>query len=362
MPRPSGSTEALVNLSRRHARGWFARLVAALLTLAGCTTGCATPEESPGGVGTSTAAVGGIGHRAIGVYDLRNHALCSGSLVAPNAVLTARHCVQLPTVGISDPRDFFVWAGDSDAHMSSRRDVSAIVSLGGTYDTLGDLAGRDIALLVLDGPLRANRSGLHRGALRSRVVLVEGLGATARGDLPGRLRRTEAPVIRASSNELFTTAVTCDGDSGGPAFDGSGRVVAVASFRGLGECGAGTSEFSRIEPHLGWLDAVIAEGPAACSHSGRCQVRLRCEGQGCLPGGARCSSPLDCASGICVEQSSFDRVCGRRCDPRLGASQCGGQQVCERQRDDTAFACRPRDDLAHPRLPRATVSDGVSGI
>ncbi len=178
---------------------------------------------------------------------------CSGVLVAPNLVLTARHCVT-----------YFNESSECGAPLRGEIAPSLITVSAGVYANPKSPAARatrffvpaaqnlcsdDIALVALDKDVQ----GITPVKVRFGPVAVnevttaigygtQGSGRRQRADVkvlalgPANASYTTATgqklAMNVHANEVATTESTCYGDSGGPLLDGLGQVVAVAS-RGL---------------------------------------------------------------------------------------------------------------------------------
>lgn len=188
--------------------------------------------------------------------------LCSGALLAPNVVLTARHCVSKNvTTSVScdengksangkhiaadeDPADVAVYVGASPSFASRPPAVAkAIVAPTGDY-----LCDSDIALVVLERPLTGVEPlavRLDGAARHGETIRAVGYGQNdAKEPIGTRFRKEGVPVlamgkaISASKTPLgaheFEVAKSiCQGDSGGPAIsEETGAVIGVVSRGG----------------------------------------------------------------------------------------------------------------------------------
>jgi trypsin len=183
--------------------------------------------------------------------------LCSGTLIAPNTVLTAGHCGSV--------------TGDAVASPVAYPPQLIDVKIGGLHETEGEdvpvskvtvepnylvNSGYDITLLTLSRnstktPTRV--SGSSESSLWSAGTLetIAGWGTTQEnGDTPDTLQEAQVPITTDSycggaySDFDAKTMIcagypqggtdTCQGDSGGPLFghaaDGTLRVVGATSF------------------------------------------------------------------------------------------------------------------------------------
>jgi MYXO-CTERM domain-containing protein len=204
---------------------------------------------------------------AVGAYAIDGGygGMCTGTLVAPDIVLTAAHCAE----GAGD-RDSFILAADiENAYLSDLRSVDeAMVHPG--YD--GDAYHtHDIALLRLsqeqdDLDFIPVYTGDMDESWHGTWFHFVGYGSNTYYGGPGSglKRETDVEVYEVYSHEVATYTEgtnTCSGDSGGPAFvdiDGRWYVAAVVSAgfaleQGQDSCSGGGWNM-RTDAEIGFLD------------------------------------------------------------------------------------------------------------
>jgi hypothetical protein len=255
-----------------------ALLVIGLLALP-AAAGAAPPRENI--VGGSQAAPGELPAQAAVQSGL---GFCGGSLVTPNKVLSAAHCVFGEE---GDPGDFTICLGQTNLNNCTAPDLYGVTSIDRNSSYNPVTAQNDVALLTLDRaapftPLQLvdpTHPGLWRAGTSARMI---GWGTTSDGGDPSDdLLKADVPMVSdqacandyaqprsPGSTEQFDPATmvcagdgqhdTCQGDSGGPLMvNEDGRLV-LAGVTSFGEGCADPSfpgVYARVgaDPLSSWL-------------------------------------------------------------------------------------------------------------
>jgi uncharacterized protein (TIGR03382 family) len=264
-----GFVRILRNFPFSRPVNWIAGAPVLLILAAGCgqdsdAQGTSDEHAIFGGIrdddtSTKSAVV------ALRIRRGNNYDLCSASVLAPNVLLTARHCVgEVISVAVACDENGNSTNGD---HVAGDEPPQAIGVFVGTSPSFGKtptamaksiysppgrvFCNSDISLIVLDHPL----DGIQPFALRLSANAREGERIRAVGygrndakvPMGTRFRKDQVPVLAIGRGisqshthlgefEFEVGESICEGDSGGPAIsETTGAVIGVVS-RG-GNCG-----------------------------------------------------------------------------------------------------------------------------
>jgi hypothetical protein len=221
----------------------LAAAVAAGLLLSGAGAVARHRWQAAAGTVDPTAAAFGLDssaqHAVVGISVDGKH--CSGALVAPNAILTARHCVE--------GRRRIQVAFGLDAEHRERRRVAHVElhpSLDAALVFLRDAAPSFSRPLSWGAALVAPAS--------PGTALLAGTasaGATPQHFVEGRLENLADEVVVS-----YAAGGLCKGDSGAPLFarEASGDVALVGILRGGAGVCTGPDAFVRVDRLAPWLE------------------------------------------------------------------------------------------------------------
>ncbi len=215
---------------------------------------------------------------------------CNAILVAPNLVMTARHCVAnlagTSSCRASGPQPIHFHSDFPPEHLTFTRDAYLQKKFVGVHGTQivapegNTLCAEDIAFVVLNKPITDVTPAVVGKTAPSvgDLLTVIGTGEVdAQGDFPDTRQERAGVAVTSlgpvelmdggadtvvSAGELATTPVFCHGDSGGAAISSGGEVVAIVSR--TSDCANGPDVFTTVAAHADlFAKALAAANPSS---------------------------------------------------------------------------------------------------
>lgn len=314
---------------------------------------------------TDTSVVGIVG------FFGDEQGICSGSLIAPNVVLTARHCVssimnavdggvacgQTSFAPPQGPEDFFVTTKTNlPFSEAGYRTVREVVLL----PVDDKLCGQDQAILILSDLIPPEEAvplvpRVDEPLVAGEQYYAVGYGATNdMGSGSGIRRRRdtlfidcvgeECPPFSVRPSEWVGDQGICQGDSGGPSLDMANRVIGVTS---RGVLGCEDPIYGYVLSWGQWIKDTVIHGaelggyPAPAWATGFPTNPIYT-----APVGGDCDA--GCASGVCLKG-----YCTRPCTDIASCPDgysCGGEDpVCQEDPEDGGCSVsQPSPDPTKP--------------
>jgi len=248
-----------------------------MLLLTGCVgqglePGPATSEASrPIVGGTQTPGA----YPATGAVTAGMRLRCTGTLIAPDVVLTAAHCLKPATFG------YLGFTLDTDVATGAQDVVKALVTHQHPDFIEGDVlelgARNDVGVMILERPIAIAEQYLEPYELAlepspEATLSICGYGRDVWAQVAGGVKRTADVLVAGVDTLEFATAETgpqpCSGDSGAPLFDDlpEGHALVGIVSRAFGDtimCNSGAI-VTRTAPYAAWIEEAAGDRRTGC--------------------------------------------------------------------------------------------------
>lgn len=351
------------------------RSIVAASVLCAAVLACSSSDPTPAATGTARSAIikGAESDASqdaailLAYYDAASGQAggCSGTMLSPRIVLTARHCVSQTDESSACNADgkalaggkvysdhkatsLFVFTGTTRPNFATGRVTPQGTGQKIVTDGAKTMCNHDVALVVLAEPVAGAVIAPVRFSGPPEVgekLTSVGWGVTEKTQEPTtRQQRADVPVLvvgpdttnMIANGEFIVGESICSGDSGGPAFAASGAVVGVVSRGGNGKAGGNPSDacvgaqtrniYSHPAAFKDLIDSAFAEtgeepwvegqpDPRLKKGKEACGEAAECRSNACLAvsGGNQCA-PVDCTAEACPD--------GFQCGDQDGKKAC----------------------------------------
>lgn len=304
----------------------------------GCSSAAAPTEEQLGQV--TETLIGGTTHTgdpAVGMMTADHgnwSSSCTATLIAPNVVATAAHCVEDVDASTTTRWETSVTPRTVPASQWHKAKSVHVHPLWGTnYINYG----HDCAILVMEQPVAGVTPKPFGRFPMTTSHVGQALRVVGYGDTDGYAhtgsgtKRQITTTVKGVYDGVLSLGqqgnTSCQGDSGGPAFmtvNGVETMVGISSY-GEQNC-VGEGKYSRTELCAAWFDTFL--GPSSCTPS--CGSHT-CGDDGCGGSCGTCEGGETCNDGTCGAAPADGCGVGQEKEPNdttaTANGWCTGNQI-----------------------------------
>lgn len=275
------------------------------------------------------------GDPAVVALTAQGQQFCTGTLIRPDVVITAAHCLP-PNVPFNYTSIDVFFGTDVNGPGEF-----APVASGWTHPGWNDNEFLyDIGLVRLAQPVAVApvpfRTDFMGNDMVGTQVRITGFGITQNGANDSGLKRVATTEVSSVYQGVFDMAIapsgTCSGDSGGPAFIMNNGVEELAGIHSRSDCVSSAID-TTVPDYLDDIYAFLGETPgASCDQDGQCAA-------GCTAPDPDCPCATDGFCTVACTDNAADQdcntqcaaangMCNMECPPDVPDPDCNGQ-TCE---------------------------------